>query len=94
MRFNLDLFYILCWEAFNSCYQLEFLFYYHQHYLTPSRFLHQFELVVFNWNQNDSKFPQVSKTHLSIQADSNIFWGCLQNSENMEKLNIWSYCQR
>ena len=34
-------------------------------------FSHQYQLMVFHWSWNDVKFPQVSRTILSILADLN-----------------------
>ena len=45
-----------------------FMFYY---YLILEGFLHQLTLMVFHWNLSDSKYPQVSRTLLSILADLN-----------------------
>ena len=43
---------------------------------TQSFFLHQRKLVVFHWCLSDSKFPQVSRTLLSILAvlNDDVIW--------------------
>ena len=54
-------------ESSNCCYY---------NYLLIESFSHQFWLIVFHWSLSDSKFPQVSRTLLSILAFLNnaIVW--------------------
>ena len=42
-----------------------------QYYFTPSEFFTHLWLVVFLWSLSDSKFPQISRTFLSILGDLN-----------------------
>ena len=64
LRYSFALF---CLRLFDEVYYNHYYYYYYYYYyLLLASFSHQFQLMVFHWSLSDGKYPQVSRTRLSI----------------------------